>query len=130
MTNESQNGSGGAILNSGTINFTSADFIENSNFGDAIGESGGAIKNSGTITFTGHANFIKNISIGDAKGLASEGGAIKNSGTIVFNSANFTNNKIESKQYNTYGAAISNNGSITFNGNVLFNKNESDANAS
>ena len=109
---------GGAIFNSGYMNFTDDALFEGNNVESENSEArGGGIYNSGTITFGALATFEGNTS--SATGGYSFGGAIRNEGAnavLTFNGDTlFTGNKAESETFNAEGGAIrSNAGSVVF----------------
>lgn len=83
--NETTNHSGGAILNDGTVDYITGNFIHNT-----AHYMGGAIYNSGSINnLTG--SFIDN-STYSGPGVYGDGGAISNTGTFTLSDSLFMNN--------------------------------------
>ena len=135
------------------INYSAVKFINSEDFGVSSHAAGGAIYNTGTINFNEHAifggyktdqegNYIldtegNKISLGNksytdaSKLLYAFGGAIfnTNNGTINFKTAEFIANTSVSKNNNAQGGAIDNriNARIYFNDHVLFQDNKTES---
>ncbi|MBQ3034522.1 MAG: hypothetical protein IJD25_00560, partial [Alphaproteobacteria bacterium] len=114
--------SGGAIHNTGYMNFTDEAVFE----GNEASSQGGAIYNqNGIIDFNKKAEFVGNST-------KSQGGAIINNGTITFGGlATFESNTVDKGvKSDAYGGAIANSKNITFKEKAIFKNNEAKAVAS
>ncbi|AWX33168.1 Ig-like domain repeat protein [Methanosphaera sp. BMS] len=110
-----QDGQGGAIYNTGTLNINNTNFTENTATGQIGYGEGGAIYNTGTLTIT-NTNLNNNTATGQEYG-DGDGGAIYNAygGTINITQSNLTQNTATGQEYgdgdggaiyNAYGGTI------------------------
>ena len=120
-------GSGGAILNDGTLTVANSTLSDNHATGRIVmfafaGDGdGGAIFNNGTLTVTDST-----LSANQALGANGFGGAIYNNGTLTVTNSTFSANQATGALGLGFGGAIRNDGTLTVT-NSTFSGNQANA---
>ncbi len=121
IRNGNVEGSGGGILNAGTLDLTGVVMHDNTAIysGAASGTAnGGGISNSGTLTIT--TSTIRNNAVSVTNLGTASGGGIANTGTTTITNSTISSNNAVGKP-DARGGGISNNGTLTLINSTIGN---------
>ncbi len=125
IVNGKAEGSGGGILNAGTLNLSNSTVSDNSAVyaGTTSGTAnGGGISNSGTLTIT--TSTIRNNAVSVTNLGTASGGGIANTGTTTITNSTISSNNAVGKP-DARGGGISNNGTLTLSNSTVGNNSAS-----